>query len=159
MDTFAVHADMLQYVTFKLAGQRYAMDILKVQEINNMKEITPIPNAPPYVEGAINLRGKVIPVMNLRKKFHMEDQPLTETTKIIIIDIRGTITGIVVDSVSDVLRVPANVVEPPPPVSSSVKSEFIHGVAKLPDGLVIVLDMDRLLDETEHRAVFGKGAA
>jgi purine-binding chemotaxis protein CheW len=153
MDTFTVHTDMLQFVTFKLAGQKYAMDILKVQEINNLKEITPVPNAPAYVEGAINLRGKVIPVLNLRKKFHMEQKDLSESNKIIIIDIRGTVTGIIVDAVSDVLRVPEDVVEPPPPVSSSVRSEFIRGVAKLPDGLIVVLDMDRLLDSAEQHAV------
>jgi purine-binding chemotaxis protein CheW len=155
MDTFTVHTDMLQFVTFKLAGQKYAMDILKVQEINNLKEITPVPNAPAYVEGAINLRGKVIPVLNLRKKFHMEQKDLSESNKIIIVDIRGTVTGIIVDAVSDVLRVPEDVVEPPPPVSSSVRSEFIRGVAKLPDGLIIVLDMDRLLDDTEQYAIRG----
>jgi purine-binding chemotaxis protein CheW len=153
MDTFTVHTDMLQFVTFKLAGQKYAMDILKVQEINNLKEITPVPNAPAYVEGAINLRGKVIPVLNLRKKFHMEQKDLSESNKIIIVDIRGTVTGIIVDAVSDVLRVPEDVVEPPPPVSSSVRSEFIRGVAKLPDGLIVVLDMDRLLDSAEQHAV------
>jgi purine-binding chemotaxis protein CheW len=153
MDTFTVHTDMLQFVTFKLAGQKYAMDILKVQEINNLKEITPVPNAPAYVEGAINLRGKVIPVLNLRKKFHLEQKDLGESNKIIIIDIRGTITGIIVDAVSDVLRVPEDVVEPPPPVSSSVRSELIRGVAKLADGLIIVLDMDRLLDDAERHAV------
>jgi purine-binding chemotaxis protein CheW len=155
MDTFTVHTDMLQFVTFKLAGQKYAMDILKVQEINNLKEITPVPNAPAYVEGAINLRGKVIPVLNLRKKFHMEQKDLSESNKIIIVDIRGTVTGIIVDAVSDVLRVPEDVVEPPPPVSSSVRSEFIRGVAKLPDGLIVVLDMDRLLDSAEQHAVLG----
>ena len=155
MDTSAIHTDMLQFVTFKLAGQKYAVDILKVQEINNMKEITPIPNAPAYVEGAINLRGKVIPVLNLRRKFHMEDVALNDTTKIIILDVRGIIMGAIVDAVSDVLRVSPDVVEPPPAISSNVRAEFIRGIAKLPGGLVIVLDMDRLLDEDEQRAVFG----
>lgn len=151
----AIHADMLQFVTFKLAGQKYAVDILKVQEINNMKEITPIPNAPGYVEGAVNLRGKVIPVLNLRRKFHMEEVGLNDSAKIIIIDIRGIIMGVIVDAVSDVLRVPVDVVEPPPPVSSTIRSEFIRGVAKLPEGLVIILDMDKLLDSGEQQALFG----
>jgi len=150
-----IHTNMLQFVTFKLGGQKYAVDILKVQEINNMKEITPIPNAPGYVEGAVNLRGKVIPVLNLRRKFHMEEVGLNDTAKIIIIDIRGIIMGAIVDAVSDVLRVPVDVVEPPPPVSSTIRSEFIRGVAKLPEGLVIILDMDKLLDSGEQQALFG----
>jgi purine-binding chemotaxis protein CheW len=85
----------------------------------------------------------------------MEQKDLSESNKIIIIDIRGTVTGIIVDAVSDVLRVPEDVVEPPPPVSSSVRSEFVRGVAKLPDGLIVVLDMDRLLDSAEQHAVLG----
>jgi purine-binding chemotaxis protein CheW len=155
MNAATVHTDMLQFVTFKLAGQKYAVEILKVQEINNMKDITPIPNAPVYVEGAINLRGKVIPVLNLRRKFRMEELALAETSKIIIIDVRGTTIGAIVDAVSDVLRISPTVVEPPPAVSSNVKSEFIHGVAKLATELVILLDMDKLLDAMEKQAVFG----
>jgi len=155
MDTTAMHADMLQFVTFKLAGQKYAVEILKVQEINNMKDITPIPNAPGYVEGAVNLRGKVIPVLNLRKKFHMAEIALSDASKIIIIDVRGIIMGVIVDAVSDVLRISSDVVEPPPAVAMSVRSEFILGVAKLPNELVILLDMDKLLDASEQQAVFG----
>jgi purine-binding chemotaxis protein CheW len=153
------HTEMLQLVTFKLAGQKYAVDILKVQEINNMKEITTIPNAPSYLEGAVNLRGKVIPVLNLRKKFGLEEQENKELCKIIIMDVRGVIMGLIVDAVSDVLRVPRDVVEPPPPVSSNISSEFIFGIAKLPEGLVILLDMDRLLNAQEHKSVFGETMA
>jgi purine-binding chemotaxis protein CheW len=152
------HTEMLQLVTFKLAGQKYAVDILKVQEINNMKEITAIPNSPPFLEGAINLRGKVIPVLNLRSKFGFENEGSRETAKIVIMDIRGVIMGLIVDAVSDVLRIPRDVVEPPPPVHSNVSSEFIAGIAKLDEGLVILLDIDRLLDEGEHSAVFGVAA-
>ena len=156
MNTTAIRTEMLQFVTFKLAGQKYAVEILKVQEINNMKDITPIPNSPGYVEGAINLRGKVIPVLSLRKKFHLDDLSLSETSKIIIIDIRGVIMGVIVDAVSDVLRISPDVVEPPPAVASSVRSEFIRGVAKLATELVILLDMDKLLDDVEQQAVFGR---
>jgi purine-binding chemotaxis protein CheW len=156
MQSAALHADMLQLVTFKLDRQKYAVDILKVQEINNMKEITSIPNAPAYLEGAINLRGKVIPVLNLRKKFGFEENANSELRKIVIMDVRGVIMGLIVDAVSDVLRVTRDVVEPPPPVSSNVSSEFISGIAKLPEGLVILLDMDRLLDAHEHKTVFGE---
>lgn len=155
MQTAIIHSEMLQLVTFKLAGQKYAVDILKVQEINNMKEITTIPNAPVFLEGAINLRGKVIPVLNLGKKFSFDHTAINDLAKIVIMDIRGVIMGIVVDSVSDVLRIPPDLVEPPPPVSSNVSSKFISGIAKLDEGLVILLDMDQLLDQGEHQAVFG----
>jgi purine-binding chemotaxis protein CheW len=157
MQSVTLHSEMLQLVTFKLAGQKYAVDILKVQEINNMKEITTIPNAPSFLEGAINLRGKVIPVLNLGKKFGFGAKALDDTSKIIIMDIRGVIMGLIVDSVSDVLRIPRDVVEPPPPVSSNISTDFISGIAKLEEGLVILLDMDKLLGEAEHKAVFGEG--
>lgn len=155
MQSAAIHTDMFQLVTFRLAGQKYAVDILKVQEINNMKEITAIPNSPPFLEGAINLRGKVIPVLNLGKKFGFTPAENIELAKIVIMDIRGVIMGAIVDAVSDVLRIPRDLVEPPPPVSSNVSTEFISGIAKLEDGLVILLDMDRLLDDAEHASVFG----
>jgi purine-binding chemotaxis protein CheW len=155
MQTSTVHSEMLQLVTFKLAGQKYAVDILKVQEINNIKEITTIPNAPPFLEGAINLRGKVIPVLNLGKKFGFDHTEINDLAKIVIMDIRGVIMGIIVDSVSDVLRIPRELVEPPPPVSSNISTKFISGIAKLDEELVILLDMDKLLDEGEHQAVFG----
>ena len=156
MQSAAIHVEMLQLVTFKLDGQKYAVDILKVQEINNMKEITSIPNAPAYLEGVINLRGKVIPVLNLRMKFGFEENANSELRKIVIMDVRGVIMGLIVDAVSDVLRISRDVVEPSPPVSSNVSSEFISGIAKLPEGLVILLDMDRLLDAEERKIVFGE---
>jgi len=159
MQATALSMDMLQLVTFKLAGQKYAVDILKVQEINNMKEITAIPNSPPFLEGAVNLRGKVIPVLNLRKKFGLETKELSEQTKIVIMDVSGIIMGLIVDSVSDVLRIPRDLVEPPPPVSSIVSTEFIAGIAKLDEGLVILLDMDKLLGIEERKAVFGEPRA
>jgi purine-binding chemotaxis protein CheW len=159
MQTTIVHTDMLQLVTFKLAGQKYAVDILKVQEINNMKEITTIPNAPSFLEGAVNLRGKVIPVLNLRKKFSFEENTTPDLAKIVIMDVRGVIMGVIVDSVSDVLRIPRDLVEPPPPVSSIISTEFIAGIAKLDEGLIILLNIDKLLGEAEHRAVFGDSKA
>ena len=156
MQATAIHSEMLQLVTFKLGGQKYGVPILKVQEINNMKEITTIPNAPPFLKGAINLRGKVIPVINLGTKFDLDTATDDELSKIVIMDIRGVIMGVIVDAVSDVLRIPADVVEPPPPVSSSISSEFISGIAKLDEGLVILLNMDKLLNNNEHETVFGK---
>ena len=141
---------ILQLVTFTLGSEEYAVDILKVQEINRMKEITRVPNSPAYVEGVINLRGKVIPVVNIRKKFGLPEKENDEQSRIMIIDIQGITMGLVVDSVSEVLRVPSNIVEPTPPMASNISTEFIKGIAKLEDRLIILLDMDRLLGRAEE---------
>jgi purine-binding chemotaxis protein CheW len=155
MEAEMVTSEMLQFVTFRLAAEKYGVNILKVQEINNLKDFAKIPHAPGFVEGAINLRGKVIPVLNLRKKFCIDEKALDDYSKIVIMNVRGHIMGILVDSVSDVLRIPQSVIMPPPPVSSEVSADFIQGIAKLDQGLVIILDMDRLLGREEHDAVFG----
>jgi len=159
MNPLTGHAEMLQLVTFRLGGQKFAVDILKVQEIDNMKEITRIPNSPPYLAGAINLRGKVIPVLSMSTKFGLADKTANEQDKIVIMDIRGIVMGIIVDSVSDVLRISPEVVEPPPPVSSTMSAKFIRGIAKLESELVILLDMDQLLNIDEQHAVFGSTGA
>lgn len=147
MDTVSTFADVLQFVTFRLAGQKYAVDILKVQEIENMREITTIPNSPNYLEGAVNLRGKVIPVINLRKKFSLCDYEGKDRSKIVILDIGGVIMGVMVDSVSDVIRISRDVVEPPPSLSLNGNSHFITGIANLSEGLIILLDAAKLLAE------------
>lgn len=140
---------ILQLVTFTLGGEEYAVDILKVQEINRMKEITRVPNAPYYVEGVINLRGKVIPVVSLRKMFGLPEEEDRMNQKIMIMDIQGTTIGLIVDTVSEVLRISANIVEPPPAMTYNVSTEFISGIAKLEDRLIILLDMDRLIGKEE----------
>lgn len=147
--------EILQLVTFTLGDEEYAVDILKVQEINRMKEITRVPNSPDYVEGVINLRGKVIPVVNLRKKFNLDDKGNDEQSRIMIMDIQGITMGLVVDSVSEVLRVPSSIVEPAPPMASSISAEFLKGIAKLEDRLIILLDMDRLLGKPEDTEALG----
>jgi len=153
MESSSVHNEMLQLVTFKLSGQKYAVDILKVREINNFTEITYIPDAPPFLEGVINLRGKVIPVLNLKKKFGFDDTASRDTAKIVIIDIRGVATGLIVDSVSDVLRISSDVVESASSVSANISTDFIAGIAKLTEGLVMILDLNMLLDDHEHSTV------
>lgn len=143
--TSAVSDDVLQFVTFTLNNEEYAVDILNVQEINRITEITRVPNSPDYVEGVINLRGKVIPVINLRKKFHFADREADQASRIIIMEIGGITNGLIVDSVSEVLRVPASVIEPAPALSSDMDSKFIKGIAKLEDRLIILLDIDKLI--------------
>ncbi len=145
--------DLLQLVTFTLAQEEYAVDILKVQEINRMKEITRVPNAPYYVEGVINLRGKVIPVVSLRKMFGLPEEEDRSKQKIMIMDIQGVTIGVVVDTVSEVLRISKDIVEPPPSMTYSVSTEFISGIAKLQDRLIILLDMDRLIGKEESQSM------
>lgn len=155
MDSCGVQADTLQLVTFRVAGQRYAVDILKVQEIDLMREFARIPNAPSYVEGAMNLRGRVIPVLNIRRLFRLDEGRSEGSSKIVIMDVQGIVMGVIVDAVSDVLRIPHGAVEPPPPVSSAMSTEFIRGIVKLDDGLVILLDLDKLLGSAEYQTAFG----
>lgn len=148
-------SQILQLVTFTLGGEEYAVDILKVQEINRMKEITRVPNAPYYVEGVINLRGKVIPVVSLRKFFGLPEEEDRLKQKIMIMDIQGVTMGLIVDTVSEVLRISSSIVEPPPAMTSSVSSEFISGIVKLEDRLIILLDMDRLIGKEETASMIG----
>ncbi len=147
MTTAAAGEEILQLVSFTLKDEEYAVDILNVQEINRITEITQVPNSPDYVEGVINLRGKVMPVINLRKKFGIEEKETDETSRIIIMDIRGVTNGLIVDSVSEVLRIPADTVEPPPQMSSGLNSRFIKGIAKLENRLIILIDINRLIED------------
>lgn len=136
---------LLQLVTFGIGEEEFGIDILKVQEIIRTMAITKVPNSPPYVEGVINLRGKVIPVIDLRGRFSMEYRTHDSHTRIIVLQIHGMIVGFVVDEVSEVLRIQSNTVEPPPPVVSGIESEYIKGVGKLDDRLLILLDLDKLI--------------
>jgi purine-binding chemotaxis protein CheW len=155
METETANLEIHQLVTFKLAAEKYGVDILRVQEINNVKDFTKIPHTPAYVEGAINLRGKVIPVLNLRKKFGIAHKETDERSKIVIMNVGGVVMGVLVDSVSEVLNVPRASIVPTPPISSETNTEFIQGIARLEQGLIILLDMDKLLDVAEHHALFG----
>lgn len=142
-------SSLIQLVTFKIADEEFGVDILKVQEIIRMMPITKVPNAPPFVEGVINLRGKVIPVIDMRKRFGMPSSTHDSQTRIKVMDLQGQVVGFVVDAVSEVLRIKESTVEPPPPVVAGVGSEYMRGVGKLQDRLLILLDLDKLLTESE----------
>jgi len=139
---------LLQFVTFTLDNEEYALDILNIHEINRVTEITDVPNAPAWIEGVINLRGKVIPVFNLRKKFGFPEKSNDHATRVIIIEVKGITCGMIVDSVSEVLRIPSEKIEPPPPMSSANNSRFIKGLAKLDRRLIILLDIEKIVEET-----------
>ncbi|MHC1711969.1 MAG: chemotaxis protein CheW [Solidesulfovibrio sp.] len=144
---------LLQLVTFTISSEEFGLDILKVQEIIRTMDITKVPRAPDFVEGVINLRGKVIPIIDLRKRFGMDSKPHDSQTRIIVVEINAMVVGFVVDSVSEVLRIKSNTVEPPPPIVSGIDSEYISGVGKLENRLLILIDLDRLLSTTELGAL------
>ncbi len=149
--------DVLQLVTFRLGNEEFSVDILKVQEIIRLMELTRVPKAPEFIEGVINLRGKVIPVMDLRKRFAMPEAEDTSEARIIVVELESTPVGFRVDGVSEVLRLPADTVEPPPTMMSGVETEYIKGVGKLDDRLIILLDVEKVLTEKDF-AVLGAGA-
>ncbi len=148
-------SDLMQLVTFSLDQEEFGVDILRVQEIIRMMEITKVPKSPEFVEGVINLRGKVIPVIDLRSRFGLDSHAYDKDTRIMVIDINNMIVGFVVDAVSEVLRIMADTVEPPPPVVAGIESDYISGVGKLKDRLLILLDLDRLLSGTERNELGG----
>jgi purine-binding chemotaxis protein CheW len=138
--------ELLQLVSFNLDEEEFGVDILKVKEINKMMQITRMPNSPNYVEGVINLRGRIIPVVDLRAKLGLEKKDYNKNTRIIVVEIADKTIGFIVDKVSEVLRIPKNVTETPPELVSSVNSEYITAVGKLEDRLLILLDLNKVFN-------------
>ena len=144
-----------QLVTCRVDREEYAIDILSVQEINRMVEITRVPKAPSFVEGVINLRGRIIPVLDLRRRFGLPEAEHTEGSRIVVVTVRGRVIGLIVDCVMEVLRIPKSRIEPPPSMGSTAGTEFTQGVGKMNDRLLTVLDLDRLLATSENGALVG----
>jgi len=146
-----------KYLTFTLASEEYGIGILKVKEIIGMMSITTVPQTAGYVKGVINLRGKVIPVVDLRLKFGIEAMGYTERTCIIVVEIAGEgktiMMGIVVDSVSEVLNIRGGDIEDTPNFGSQLNTDYILGMAKIGGGVKILLDIDKVLSDSELSAV------
>jgi purine-binding chemotaxis protein CheW len=142
-----------KYLTFTLAGEEYGIGILKVKEIIGLMPITTVPRTPEFVKGVINLRGKVIPVVDLRRKFGMEEIPYTERTCIIVVEIAGqtgpVLIGVVVDSVSEVLKIKDHDIEETPTFGVRLNTDYILGMAKMSGGVKILLDIDKVLGGEE----------
>ncbi len=142
-----------KYLTFSMAEEEYGIGILKIKEIIGMMPITTVPRTPEFVKGVINLRGKVIPVMDLRLKFGMEKIDYTERTCIIVVEIEGqtgpVMIGIVVDSVSEVLNIKGDDIEGTPTFGTKLNTDYIHGMAKIEGGVKILLDIDKVLSSQE----------
>lgn len=149
--------ELIQLVSFKIGEEEFAVDILKVQEINRMLEITKVPNAPGYVEGVINLRGRVIPVIDLRLRLGMERIEHGNDTRIVVVEVLQKTVGFIVDSVNEVLRIPKSITEPPPPMVAGVESDYITAVGKLDDRLLILLDLEKILGAQEYEELESVG--
>ena len=147
--------ELLQLVSFVVGDEEFAVPILSVQEINRMMQITRVPQSPEYVEGVINLRGKIIPVIDLRKRFSMGELKDTTDARIIVVEVDNRVIGFTVDRVNEVLRINSDIVDPPPSICSNISTDYIQGVGKLNDRLLIMLNLEKLfadydIDELEH---------
>ena len=156
-----ISSDEVQLVGFRLSEEEYAVGISEVQEIIRVPEITKVPKAPSFVEGVINLRDKVLPIISLRKRFGLEDVEKTSSLRIIVVNAGEVSMGMIVDSVSEVLRLPKDTIEPPPPIVSGIDAEYLKGIGKLEEGkrLLLLLDLVKLLTASERRELSKLGQA
>ena len=144
-------AETIQVVSFKLGSEEYGVDIAQVQEINRMVAVTHVPRAPEFMEGVINLRGQLIPIIDLRARFGMPRAEHTKNTRIVVTEIGTKRVGMVVDSVSEVLRLPVDQIEDAPEMLTGVDTEYIRGVGKVEDRLIILLELGRIISTSERR--------
>lgn len=152
-------ADEIQLVVFTLQQGdtvcEYGVTITQVQEIIPMAKTTKLPEAPDFVEGITNLRGRIIPIIDLKKRFQMGASELTSDTRSVVVEVAGQTVGIIVDEVSEVLRLPMESIEPPPVAIGGITAEYLTGVGKLDERLLILLDMDKILTEKEQAELVG----
>lgn len=139
-----------QLVVFDLANEHYGVDIGTVESIIKMQPITTVPHAPRFVKGLTNLRGTVLPVIDLRKRFDLSAKDVTNETRIIVVEMDGLTAGMIVDAVTAVLRVPEGAIEPPPSTVTAVDSTYITGITKIDEQLVILLDLSKVLNVEEQ---------
>lgn len=142
-----------QFVTFSLAGEEYGVDIMKVQEIIGYQGFTKIPNLPTFIKGVLNLRGTVVPVIDLRAKFYLEEKEYNKFTVIIVLSVLGRIMGMIVDSISDVITFEEKEIEDTPNFGSKIHTKFIKGMGKKEEKFVILLDIDKVMSEEDLEAI------
>ncbi len=140
--------ELLQVVSFRVDEEEFGLEILRVQEIIRIQSLTRVPASPDYVEGVINLRGRIIPVISLRKRFGLAQREVDKQTRIVVVEVRGTVLGFMVDAVSEVLCLRVGAIEPPPRLGR-VQREYVRGVGMLENRLLILLNIDRLMSEAE----------
>jgi purine-binding chemotaxis protein CheW len=142
-------ADGNQYLTFALGQEEYGIDILKIQEIKGYTRSTPVPNTPAYIKGVMNLRGTIIPVVDLRTKLALRETEYNSFTVIIVVTVGTKVMGLIVDSVSDVLNISKSDIQVPPEFDSSMDVRFIDGIAKPGEKIVMLLNIDRILNDAD----------
>jgi len=147
------NSELLQLVSFKIGTEEFGVDILNVQEIIKIVQITKVPNSPVFVEGVINLRGKVIPVIDLRTRLGLQKLEHDKDTRIIVVELSKSTIGFIVDAVNEVLRIPISITEAPPEIVAGVDSEFIKSVGKLDDRLLILIDLNKILHQDEAKQI------
>jgi purine-binding chemotaxis protein CheW len=142
----AEHNDAeVQLVVFELGGERFGVEIERVHEIIRRPDVTQVPRAPEFVEGVINLRGRIVPVVSLRNRFGFPPREATRSTRVVVVEVGGATIGMVVDAVAEVARVSEAAIEPPAAIVSSLNNEFLRGIAKRSDDLIVLLDLERVL--------------
>ncbi len=142
-------ADGGQYLTLRLGSEEYAIDILRVQEIRSYEEPTRMVNAPNFIKGVVNLRGVIVPIVDLRLKLNIAKVEYTEFTVVIILNVRGTVIGAVVDAVSDVVTLSSQAIKPAPQFDAAIDARFITGLANIGERMLIVMNMEALLSNAE----------
>ncbi len=154
LETPQVDGELLQLVTFMVGMEEFAIPILSVQEINRMMQITRVPHSPGFIEGVINLRGKIIPVMDMRKRFNVDTPGDGSDSRIIVVEVANRVIGFTVDRVNEVLRIDAGIVESPPSmISSGIDSDYVESVGKLDDRLLILLNLEKLFSDEDLEQV------
>jgi purine-binding chemotaxis protein CheW len=153
MNDVKLPSDEIQLVVFKLGEEEYGVPITQVQEINRLVTPTKIPKSPEFVEGVINLRGKIIPIIDLKKRFSLPLTDSTDDTRIVVIEIAGNTVGVIVDAVSEVIRINSSNIEPAPAIISSIDAEYLSGVGKVDDRLLILLELNKVFSDKEKDVI------
>lgn len=160
--TSVVSEDSRELLTFTLGDEEYGIDILKVQEIRGYDAVTKIANSPEFIKGVINMRGVIVPIIDMRLKFNLGEVSYNEFTVVIILNIAGRVVGMVVDGVSDVIAIGAEKISPPPEFGSLLDTDYIDGLATLDERMVILVDIEKLMTSAEmglvEHAQVGLGA-
>jgi len=146
-----VEENFEEFVTFVLGDELFGVNVLKVHEIIGVTDITPVPNTMKYLKGVINMRGNVVPVVDLRRKFNLEEIPYTEITVIIIVELKNRFIGMIVDTVSDVVDIKESNIHESHEFNTEIESEFIQAIGQVEDNLIIILDVDKILEMDSGR--------
>lgn len=143
----------MKVIVFRLKDEEYGVEVQQVRSIERIQHITKVPKTPDFVKGVINLRGVVTPIINLRSRFDIEEAEYTDSTRMIIVAINEMEVGLIVDAANDVIDIPVNEIEPPPEVVGGIEADYLRGVAKLENRLLILLNLDKVLNPEEMRQI------